>query len=151
MTWLGEPEKGVEWLQAAMRLDPFGVRERAHLLGRTLFAAQRYAEAADAYRQSAHQNRAERHADVAATLAQAGRVAEMATEVAETLKIKPEFSVRPMSKASVISATKIASTTAWRCSRRGCRRRPMSQIGTVVSAGRTGGCREGVRTSELGY
>ncbi len=93
MTWLGEPEKGVEWLQAAMRLDPFGVRERAHLLGRTLFAAQRYAEAADAYRQSAHQNRAERHADLAAALAQAGRVAEMATEVAETLRIKPEFSV----------------------------------------------------------
>jgi len=92
MTWLGEPEQAIEWLQMAMRLDPFGVRERAHLLGRALFAARRYAEAADAYRQSAYLRRPEPHADLAAALAQAGRAAEAAAEVAETMRIKPEFS-----------------------------------------------------------
>jgi len=92
MTRLGEPEQAVEWLQAAMRLDPFGVRERVHLLGRALLAAHRYVEAADAFRQSAYQHRAEQHADLAAALAQDGRAAEAATEVAETLRIKPDFS-----------------------------------------------------------
>ncbi len=91
-TWLGEVEKAVEWLQTAMRLDPFGVRERSHLLGRALLAAHRYAEAADAYRQSAYQHRPEPHADLAASLAQAGCTAEAATEIAETLRIKPDFS-----------------------------------------------------------
>ena len=92
MTWLGEPENAVESLQAAMRLDPFGVRERAHLLGRALLAARHYTEAADAFRQSAYQHRPAQHADLAAALAQAGRAAEAAAEVAETLRIKPEFS-----------------------------------------------------------
>jgi adenylate cyclase len=93
MTWFGEPDQAVEWLQTATHLDPFGVRERAHLLGRALLAARRYAEAADAYRQSAGRHRPEYHADLAAALAQAGRAEEAAAEVAETLRIKPEFSV----------------------------------------------------------
>jgi adenylate cyclase len=92
MTWLGEPEKGVEWLELAMRLDPFGMRERAHLLGRALFAARRYGEAADAYRQSSYQSRPEQHAELAAALVQAGRSSDAAVEAAETIRLKPEFS-----------------------------------------------------------
>jgi adenylate cyclase len=90
-TWLGRAEEGVEWLRTAMRLDPFGVRSRAHLLGRALFAARRYAEAVEAYRQTTYQ-RFEPHADLAACLEHLGRDLEARSEAAETLRLKPDFS-----------------------------------------------------------
>jgi len=91
LTWLGQPEEAVDWLTTAMRLDPFGVRGRAHLLGRSLHAARRYAEAVEAYRQTSSR-RFEPHADLAACLARLGRDAEAREEAAETLRLKPDFS-----------------------------------------------------------
>jgi adenylate cyclase len=50
LTWLGRPEEGVEWIERAMQLDPFGAPDRAHLLARALYTARRYAEAIVAFR-----------------------------------------------------------------------------------------------------
>ncbi len=49
LTWLGRPDEGVEWIEKAMRVDPFGAPGRAHLLGRAFYTARRYAEAIDAF------------------------------------------------------------------------------------------------------
>ncbi|HET7197515.1 MAG TPA: adenylate/guanylate cyclase domain-containing protein [Burkholderiales bacterium] len=48
LTWLGEPEAGIEWIRKAMRLNPFHPPRFWSHLARALFAARRYAEAADA-------------------------------------------------------------------------------------------------------
>ena len=48
LTWLGEAEQGIEWIRKAMRLNPYHPARFWHHLGRALFAARRYAEAADA-------------------------------------------------------------------------------------------------------
>ncbi len=37
-TWMGRPAEAVEWLEKAMRLDPLGANDFAHLLGRALCA-----------------------------------------------------------------------------------------------------------------
>jgi tetratricopeptide (TPR) repeat protein len=101
LTWLGQPEEAVGWLEAAMKLDPFGVRGRAHLLGRALYAAGRYAEAVDAYRQTAAYHRVEPHAELAAALARLGRDSEAKAEAAETLRLKPDFSTAAYVDAQV--------------------------------------------------
>ncbi len=48
--WLGRPDEGVEWIEKAMRVDPFGAPGRAHLLGRAFYTARRYAEAIAAFK-----------------------------------------------------------------------------------------------------
>ena len=50
LTWLGRPDEGVEWIERAMRVDPFGAPGRAHLLGRALYTARRYDDAIDAFK-----------------------------------------------------------------------------------------------------
>ncbi len=45
MTWLGNFDEGVTWIEKAIRLDPFAARKRAHLLGRALHGAQHYGAA----------------------------------------------------------------------------------------------------------
>ena len=45
LTWLGEAEQGVDWIEKAMRLDPYHADDWAHLLGRSLFGMNRYEDA----------------------------------------------------------------------------------------------------------
>jgi adenylate cyclase len=91
-TWLGKPDEGAEWVEKAMRLDPYDAHSRAHLLGRALHASQRYAEAADTYKQI-RSPRFGHCADLAACYAQMGMDAEAKTQAEEVLKRKPDFSV----------------------------------------------------------
>jgi adenylate cyclase len=49
LTWLGRPDEGVEWIQRAMRLNPYHPERFWHHLGRAHFAAKRYDEAIDAF------------------------------------------------------------------------------------------------------
>jgi adenylate cyclase len=51
MTWLGQHEDAIAWIEKAMRLDPFAAQRRAHLLGQALHAARRYDEALAAFDQ----------------------------------------------------------------------------------------------------
>ncbi|MGE0744089.1 MAG: adenylate/guanylate cyclase domain-containing protein [Rhodospirillales bacterium] len=92
LTWLGQAAEAVEWLELALRLDPFGTAGRAHLLGRALHASRRYGEAVSAYRQVVHP-RYEPHADTAACFARLGQRDQAQSEAAETLRLKPDFSV----------------------------------------------------------
>lgn len=50
MTWRGQAEEAVGWIERAIRLDPFSADAVAHLLGRALFGARRYDEALAAFR-----------------------------------------------------------------------------------------------------
>ena len=50
LTWLGQPEEGIEWIRKAMRLNPYHPERFWSHLGRAFFAAGRYAEALEALR-----------------------------------------------------------------------------------------------------
>jgi adenylate cyclase len=50
LTWIGRPGEGVEWIEKAMRLDPFGASGRAHLLVRALYSDRRYSDAIEAFK-----------------------------------------------------------------------------------------------------
>jgi adenylate cyclase len=49
-TWLGLPEKGIEWIRKAMRLNPHHPERFWNHLGRAFFVARRYSEAIDSFR-----------------------------------------------------------------------------------------------------
>ena len=93
LTWLGRAEEGVEWIEKAMRLDPFGAPARAHLLVRALYGARRYAEAIEAFKMITAVS-AVKLAEAAACHARIGDEAcasELATKV---LRLNPGFSVK---------------------------------------------------------
>ena len=48
LTWLGQPEEGIDWIQKAMRLNPYHPERFWSHLARACFAARRYGEAVDA-------------------------------------------------------------------------------------------------------
>ena len=53
LTWLGQPEEGVPWIQKAMRLNPFHPPRFWSHLGRAYFVARRYADAVGAFKKIA--------------------------------------------------------------------------------------------------
>ena len=92
LTWLGQAEEGVEWIERAMRSDPFGAPSRAHLLGRALYSARRYADAIDAFKKIV----SPRYMHLAETAACHARIDDQtaATELAAaTLRLNPDFTV----------------------------------------------------------
>ncbi len=48
LTWLGQPEEGIEWIKKAMRLNPYHPERFWSHLARACFAARRYQEAIEA-------------------------------------------------------------------------------------------------------
>jgi adenylate cyclase len=48
LTWLGQPEEGIEWIKKAMRLNPYHPERFWHHLGRAYFVARRYQDAIEA-------------------------------------------------------------------------------------------------------
>jgi adenylate cyclase len=92
LTWLGKPEESVEWIEKALRLDPYGAEGRAHLLGQAFHSARRYPEAIKAFNRITllqHKH----HAFLAACYAQIGNDEEAKAHAAEVLRMKPDFSV----------------------------------------------------------
>jgi adenylate cyclase len=98
LTWLGQPEDGVEWIRKAMRLDPYDADAWVHLLGRALFGARQYREAISAFKR-VPLPRYPHHAFLAACLAYLGDhdLAEVART--EVLKLKQDFSSGEFCKA----------------------------------------------------
>jgi adenylate cyclase len=92
LTWLGQPAEAVEWLETAMRLDPHGAPARAHLLGRALFGARRYAEALEAFRRI-RSPRPGHLAFMAACAAQLGRADEARERAAAAVALKPDLAI----------------------------------------------------------
>jgi adenylate cyclase len=91
MVWLGRPEEGIEWVQKAMQLDPFGANGFAHLLGRAHRADRRYQDAIAAFKQ-VRSLRYQHCAEMAACCAAMGNDDEAAKQKAETLRLNPDFS-----------------------------------------------------------
>jgi len=92
MTWLGRPAEGADWARQAMRLDPYDAAGRAHLLGRALFVARRYADAIEAFKQ-VRVPRYGHHAEIAACYAQLGSDEKAKLHAGEVLRLKPDFSI----------------------------------------------------------
>ena len=91
MTWLGQHEDAIAWIEKAMRLDPFATQRRAHLLGQALHAARRYDEALAAFDQVSSQ-RYGHLADMAACHARKGDESAAKELAAQVLQLKPDFS-----------------------------------------------------------
>jgi adenylate cyclase len=92
LTWLGRPDEGVEWIEKAMRVDPFGAPGRAHLLGRAFYTARRYAEAIDAFKKIVSPSYMHL-AEVAACHARIGDQVCANESAVAALRLNPDFSV----------------------------------------------------------
>ena len=91
LTWLGQPEDGMEWIRKAMRLDPYDADAWAHLLGRALFGARQYRDAVSAFKRIPLM-RYPHHAFLAACLAYLGDHNHAEVERTEVLRLKHDFS-----------------------------------------------------------
>ena len=90
LTWLGQAEEGIPWIQKAMRLNPFHpARFWAHL-GRAYFVARRYPEAIEALSHLPGTDAATL-ALIAACLARSGNAEAARKQMAEALKRDPEL------------------------------------------------------------
>jgi adenylate cyclase len=92
LTWLGQPEEGIEWIRKAMRLNPFHSDRFWSHLGRAYFGARRYAEAVEAVQRIAAPTFLH-HAFLAACQAQLGDAAAAESDVCAVLKEKPRFRI----------------------------------------------------------
>ncbi|MBV1697415.1 MAG: adenylate/guanylate cyclase domain-containing protein [Hyphomicrobiales bacterium] len=92
LTWIGQPEEGIVWIEKAMRLNPYHPERFWNHLARAYFAARRYGEAITALgRLSAPDHL--HHALLAACHAASGNEALAHQHAAEVLKREPGFRV----------------------------------------------------------
>jgi adenylate cyclase len=91
-TWLGLPEKGVEWIRKAMRLNPHHPERFWNHLGRAYFVARNYGEAANAFRRIGQPDKFH-HAFLAACAAMQGEETTAATHAQSVLAGDPQFTV----------------------------------------------------------
>ncbi len=92
LTWLGQPEEGIDWIKKAMRLNPYHPERFWHHLARAYFVARRYAEAIDACKRIAaldHQH----HALLAACHAYLGNETAARLHAGETVRLQPDFRI----------------------------------------------------------
>ena len=92
LTWLGQPETGIEWIQKAMRLNPYHPERFWSHLGSAYFVARRYAEAIDSFRRINALDYTH-HAFLAAANAQMGNSEAASNHVRDILKQAPDFTV----------------------------------------------------------
>ena len=91
LTWIGEPENGIPWIQKAMRLNPFHPPRFWSHLGRAYFVALRYGEAVEAFKRISAPDQFH-HSFFAACYAQLGDAAAAANHARELLSRNPGFS-----------------------------------------------------------
>jgi adenylate cyclase len=92
LTWLGQPDEGIDWIKKAMRLNPYHPERFWGHLGRACYCAEKYAEAAEAFSRITRPDHTH-HAFLAATFAQMGNAVAASAHAAEVLKREPAFSV----------------------------------------------------------
>ncbi len=92
MTWLGRPEEGIEWIQKAMRLNPYHPERFWSHLARACFTARRYEDAIKALQRV---NQADHATSVALAACHAALGNETAARdhVRDILKQAPDFCV----------------------------------------------------------
>ena len=92
LTWLGRPEEGIEWIEKAMRLNPYHPERFWNHLGRAYFVARRYEDSISAFGRITAPDQFH-HAFIAACHAQLGDVPSARRHAAEVLKRAPNFAV----------------------------------------------------------
>lgn len=92
LTWLGRAEEGIDWIQKAMRLNPFHPERFWSHLARAFFAARRYDDAIKAL-QRLNQADHMKFIALAACHAALGNEAAATDHVQEILRRAPDFSV----------------------------------------------------------
>jgi len=92
LTWLGQPEEGIEWIRKAMRLNPYHPARFWYHLARALFVARRYAETVDALQRITAPDHLHL-ALLAASYAQMGNETAAGERAREVLKRMPEFRI----------------------------------------------------------
>ena len=91
LTWIGQAEQGIEWIQKAIRLNPYHPERFWNHLGRAYFVARRYDEAVKAFQ---HISRADygHWSFLAACQAELGDKAAAKRAAHEVLQRAPDFS-----------------------------------------------------------
>ena len=92
LTWLGQPEEGIQWIEKAMRLNPYHPERFWNHLGRAYFVAHRYGDAISAFERITAPDQFH-HAFLAACHAQLGDEPSARTHATEVLKREPSFSI----------------------------------------------------------
>lgn len=92
LTWLGQAEHGIGWIEKAMRLNPYHPERFWNHLARAYFVAHRYRDAIAALGHLAAPDHLH-HALLAACYAASGDEATARRHAAEVLKYEPDFAV----------------------------------------------------------
>jgi adenylate cyclase len=92
LTWIGQAEQGIEWIQKAMRLNPYHPERFWSHLGRAYFVARRYGEAVKAFQRISRADHSHL-AFLAACHAQLGDAAAAKSAAQEVLQRAPDFSI----------------------------------------------------------
>ena len=93
LTWLGQPDEGVEWIQKAMRLNPYHPDRFWSHLGRAHFVARRYAVAVNSLQRIAAPNMIQ-HTLLAACFARLGDAASARVHVDAALQQRPGLTMQ---------------------------------------------------------
>ena len=93
LTWIGQPDEGVPWIQKAMKLNPFHPPRFWSHLGRAWFVARRYADAIEAFKQITAPDQFH-HAFLAACYAQLGDSQLASHHAKSVLALNPDFTWR---------------------------------------------------------
>jgi len=91
LTWIGEADAGIEWIQKAMRLNPYHPERFWGHLGRAYFVARRYADAVKSFQRIGRPD-ASVFSFLAACHAKLGDGGAAIVAVQEVLKRDPAFS-----------------------------------------------------------
>src|SRR5215470_5730184 len=92
LTWHGQPEEGIEWIEKAMRLNPYHPERFWNHLGRAYFVAHRYGDAISAFGRITALDQFH-HAFIAACHAQLGAEPSARAHATAALEREPSFSV----------------------------------------------------------
>ena len=90
LTWLGNPEEGIEWIRKAMKLNPHHPERFWSHLGKAHFTARQYAEAIEAFMRLSTTDHTH-HAFLAAAYAWLGDSTAASAHFARIHLLDPEF------------------------------------------------------------
>lgn len=100
LLWTGRPKEALEMFTRAIRLDPLHAQRSYIYLGRTYGSMGQYEEAISVFKKvtSEESDHLVLHLELLACYAALGRNREAKAEVAQVLRIKPDFSIQEFSK-----------------------------------------------------
>ena len=92
LTWLGQPEEGIEWIRKAMRLNPYHPERFWSHLARACFTARRYQDALEALKCISAPEPVHR-SSIAACHARLGEAVAADEQRRTTLAVAPSFTI----------------------------------------------------------